>query len=257
MILAGNSHNSAPGVNGVDLDYSKAVSFFDSKYSSLALSRKGVDRTKWRARDISGEDVEVFRAELLGALTRKQGGSGVKWDAIIRSVVERHAGRLEFLSDWLGEDRKNVTHSIVHARQMILTMLTPYLSIPSIPSDYKTNTTWLSPAMHHCSTSFTSHLPVNRFTPQEHRLKHSVESAMKEICRTLGVIWINAFDSEELDDNYAQRQLLREWKEEIKRLMDWLGWAEWVKCKPACNQYVSGLELSGVGFLLSYSPRPT
>ncbi|KAG9046918.1 hypothetical protein FS837_003423 [Tulasnella sp. UAMH 9824] len=237
VIHAGNRHDSAPGVNGVALDYSKLVSFFDPKYKSLVRSREGVDRTKWRVGEISKRDVGLFRRELVDTLRRKETGSGVKWDGIIKSVVERHAGRLEFLSDWLRGSRTNVTQTVVHARRAVLTMLTPYLAISSIPPDSKTNTTWLNPAMYHCSTAFTSHLPFPRLTPQERRLKHSVEIVMKEICRTLGVLWVDAFDAEQLDDEHEKLNLVAKWTIEVKKLMDWLGWAEWVKCKPTCSQY--------------------
>ncbi|KIO22399.1 hypothetical protein M407DRAFT_216420 [Tulasnella calospora MUT 4182] len=202
---SGNRHNPAPRVNGVTLDYSKLVSFFDSKYKSLVNSREGVDRTRWRVGEISRGDVELFREELVEALSRKGEGSGVEWDAIIRNVAERHAGRLEFLSDWLGDSRENSTHTIVHTRRAVLTMLAPYLtrSISSIPSDYKTNTT----------NGHEGNLSYPR------------------------VIWVDAFDAEELHDEEKQRKLIAKWTAEVKSLMDWLGWAEWVKCKPACRPY--------------------
>lgn len=51
------------------------------------------------------------------------------------------------------------------------------------------------------------------------------------------VIWVDAFDAEELHDEEKQRKLIAKWTAEVKSLMDWLGWAEWVKCKPACKPY--------------------
>ncbi|KIO17398.1 hypothetical protein M407DRAFT_228415 [Tulasnella calospora MUT 4182] len=236
-IQAGNWHNRAPGVNGLTLDYSGMVSFFDPKYTSLARARDGVDRKRWRVGNITTEDVELFRNELQDVLTRGEKGSGVKWDGIVRSLVDRHAGRLEFLSDWLGDGTNNSTYSIKHARRAVLTMLAPYLSVTSIPLDHKTNTTWLDPAIHYCSTTFTAHLPVHQFTLQEHRIGGAVEAVMREICWTVGNIWIDAFDAEGLQDETERRCLLIKWKANVDRLMDWLGWTEWVKCKPACKQY--------------------
>ncbi|KAG8894325.1 hypothetical protein FRC00_009098, partial [Tulasnella sp. 408] len=241
-IQAGNWHDRAPGVNGLVLDYSGMISFFDSKYTSLARTRDGVDRKRWRVGNITKEDVDLFRNELQDVLTRREWGSGVRWDAIVRNVVDRHAGRLEFLSDWLGDGTKNSTHIIKHARRAVLTMLAPYLSVSSIPSDYKTNTTWLHPAIHYCSTMFTAHLPAHQFTLQEHHIGSAVETVMREICRTIGLIWIDAFDAEGLQDETERRRLVTKWKTDVDRLMGWLGWTEWVKCKPACKQYVRSIE---------------
>ncbi|KAG9037650.1 hypothetical protein FS837_001426 [Tulasnella sp. UAMH 9824] len=241
---AGNWHDRAPGVNGLVLDYSGMISFFDSKYTSLARARDGVDRKRWRVGNITKEDVELFRGELQDVLTRREKGIRVKWDALVQNVVDRHAGRLEFLSNWLGDGTNNSTYIIKHARRAVLTMLAPYLSVKFIPSDYKTNTTWLDLAIYHCSTTFTSHLPVHRFTPQEHRIGSAVEKVMREICRTVGLIWIDAFDAEELQDEPERRRLLTKWKLDVDGLMGWLGWAEWVKCKPACKQHVRSVELA-------------
>ncbi|KAG8950869.1 hypothetical protein FRC04_007101 [Tulasnella sp. 424] len=213
------------------------VSFFDPKYTSLVRAREGVDRKRWRVGNITKEEAGLFTSELQDVLAKKEKGSRVRWDAIVRSVVERHAERLEFLSDWLGDDSKNGTYIIKHARRAVLTMLSPYLTVTSIPSDHKTNTIWLNPTIHSCSTAFTAHLPVNQFTPQEHRLKDAVEIVTREIGRTIGLIWIDAFDSEDVQDEQEQRRLLTKWKGHVDGLMDWLGWTEWVKCKPACNRY--------------------
>lgn len=241
-IQAGNWHDRARGVNGVVLDYSGMVSFFDPKYTSLAHARNGVDRKRWRVGNITKEDVEVFRSELQDVLTRKEKSSGVKWGDLVRSVVDRHAGRLEFLSDWLGDGTNNSTYIIKHARRAVLMMLAPYLSVTSIPSDYKTNMTWLDPTIHYCSTTFTAHLPVHQFTLQEHRIGSAVETVMREICRTIGLIWIDAFDAEGLQDEPERRRLLTKWKADVDGLMAWLGWTEWVKCKPACKQHVRSIE---------------
>ncbi|KAG9019154.1 hypothetical protein FRB90_005991 [Tulasnella sp. 427] len=236
-IQAGNWHNVPSGLNGVILDHAGVISFFDPKYTSLVEARRGIDRMKWRAGNITKSDVEVFRAELDEVLTRKRKRSQVRWDGLLRSVVERHADRLEFLSEWLGDDRRNVTEGVVYARRTVLEMLAPYFVVDSIPSDYKTNLTWLEPTMHYCSTAYTSHLPVDDFTPQEHMLKGAVEVVMKEICRTLGVIWVDAFDAEESHSEQEQRDQLVRWRGEVEKLKQWLGWAVWVKCKPACGPF--------------------
>ncbi|KIO22403.1 hypothetical protein M407DRAFT_216435 [Tulasnella calospora MUT 4182] len=236
-IQAGNWHNAPSGLNGVILDHAGTISFFNPKYTSLVEARRGVDRMKWRAGNITKSDVELFRAELDAVLTRKEKGSDVRWDGLVRSVVERHADRLEFLSEWLGADHKNVTEGVVYARRTVLEMLAPYFVVDSIPSDYKTNVTWLNPTMHYCSTAYTSHLPVDDFTPQEHLLKEAVEVVTTEICRTLGVVWLDAFDAEAVQNETEQRERLVKWKGEIGRLMDWLGWAVWVKCKPICGPF--------------------
>ncbi|KAG8955047.1 hypothetical protein FRC00_005592 [Tulasnella sp. 408] len=242
-IQAGNWHNAPSGLNGVVLDHAGAISFFDPKYTSLVKARRGVDRMKWRVGNITKSDVELFRADLDSALTRKEKGSDVRWSGLVRSVVERHADRLEFLFEWVGAERKNVTEGIVYARRTILEMLAPYFVVDSVPSNYQTNLTWLNPTMHYCSTAFTSHLPVGDFTPQEHLLKRAVEVVTTEICRTLGVIWLDAFDAEQVENEMEQRDKLARWKGEIGRLMDWLGWAVWVKCKPACGPFVSSASL--------------
>ncbi|KAG8880171.1 hypothetical protein FRB97_001002 [Tulasnella sp. 331] len=103
----------------------------------------------------------------------------------------------------------------------------------------------LAPTIRHCSNVFTSRILSSTLTSSERLIKSSVETVAGEICRTLGVIWLEAFDVESKDEK-EKTTLVAKWRDEVERLMDWLGWANWAHfmiCEPACGPHVSDIPI--------------
>ncbi|KAG8997404.1 hypothetical protein FRB94_007681 [Tulasnella sp. JGI-2019a] len=241
VLQAGNWHNAAPGVSGVNLDYNSAISLFDPKYSSLVAARRKISqREMYRAGNISRVDMRTVFADLEEVLKRDPGavGSGIKWADVMRSVKERHSQRLEHFALTLRPNLTtaayNITAVVVQIRYQILTILSPFLTKSSVPSASSCREEWLVVPMHYCANTFTGHIQEEYLTPQERLIKRGIEVVMREICRTMGVLWLDAFESEGAS-KAEQQMLVKRWGAEIERLMNWLGWAEWIRCEPACG----------------------
>ncbi|KZO96025.1 hypothetical protein CALVIDRAFT_537611 [Calocera viscosa TUFC12733] len=245
-LVAGNWHNSVP-VNGLRLDYAGLISFYNPKYTSLLTARRSLaSRTQHRLRNITAHDAHLFQEELLDVLSGTRRRSGVDWGQLIAHIVERHQQRLEFLEylvnaeNLAGTGAVNSSQTVRNVRQHVFTMLAPYLSRSSLPhpddSSPATNASWLSPAIHLCKSTYTSQITHDSCSPQELVLKHSIETTMGQICRTLGLIWVRAYDAESLPNEEGRWALLELWKAEIRRLRNWLGWAIWIKCEPSCSE---------------------
>ncbi|EJU00467.1 hypothetical protein DACRYDRAFT_16916 [Dacryopinax primogenitus] len=245
---AGYWHNFAP-LTGIKLEYWGLTTFYDPKYGSLVPGRWGLDAAQYRLANISEKDASAWKRELEGVLIRPETeGSGIDWGNIMRHIVERHADRLEFFRHLLrtatrkdGGDRvtptQNLTKIVENARLQVLTMLSPYLSRAAVPpgKSASNDRAWLEPTVSLCTGSFTQHMNVSRFTPQEHVLKQATDTTAREICRTLGLIWLSAFSAESVTLPSQQEQLLNSWLLEVERLMAWLDWAVWLRCTPVCG----------------------
>ncbi|KAG8889659.1 hypothetical protein FRB98_003462 [Tulasnella sp. 332] len=249
-IQAGNWHDLAGLAHYVHLDYTRFVTFFDPKYESLTLARR-IQHGKgaFRAGNVTKADADMMLAELKGMLrtwdlTLSRGTEPrVSWSALVQTVVERYSTRLEYLLLLLrnrdGKPGKlDVTQVATRARYQVLVMLAPYMSISYMPST-NVGSASLAPTIRHCSNVFTSRILSSTLTSSERLIKSSVETVAGEICRTLGVIWLEAFDVESKDEK-EKITLVAKWRDEVERLMDWLGWANWAHfmiCEPACGPH--------------------
>jgi len=236
--LAGSRHNHAPGETRVHLDYAGLVTFYDTSLSSLVEARYGKDRSHTRLEGISVLDSERVRAEIQAVLTREQGrGSGIDWGSIARIVMERYAGRLEYLrwllsSDTFGDESERA----VVARAQLLVMLAPYITTADIPKQLppSTNLSWAAPIAQRCATTQTSHIPLSILTPQEARIHAAVENTLQEICRRLVLVWVEFFDVEAADEAGATEATAVA-RRHIEELIAWLDWSVWVRCEPGCG----------------------
>ncbi|KAG8880172.1 hypothetical protein FRB97_001003 [Tulasnella sp. 331] len=248
-IQAGNWHDLPGLVHSVQLDYTRFVTFFDPKYESLMLARRGqTNKRAFRAGNVTKADAEVMLSELREMLRTwditptGRAGLRVGWSALVQSVVERYSTRLEYLLLLLSASAgRPHTFNATQARWQVLIMLAPYMPVAFMPSvdtgSDDRDSSWLAPTIRHCSSVYTSRIPSSTLTSSERLIKSSVETVAGEICRTLGVIWLEAFGVESKDGK-EQTILMARWHDEVKRLMDWLGWANWadfVVCDPACS----------------------
>jgi hypothetical protein len=137
--------------------------------------------------------------------------------------VKRYSGRLKLTQHPLKPlESRNITKQAAHIRVQVLTMLTPYMLVSSIP----TNTTdiydrsWIAPVVNQCASTLTSWAPLENLTRQELVIKRAIEEVQGEICRVLG----DAFGVEDasIDDT---RLLLAKLSKDINRLMEWLDWS--------------------------------
>ena len=236
---AGGWHDHAPGETRVRLDYSGLVTFYDPSLSSLVESRYGKDRLYFRLEGISVLDSERVRAELQAVLTREQDiGSGLDWGSITRVVMERYAGRLEYLRFLLSPNTTfpDALGRAAVARTQLLVMLAPYITTADVPMRLPASAdlSWAAPIVQRCAMTQTSHIPLGTLTLQEARIYAAVENTLHEICRRLVLVWVELFDVEAADEAMAD-EATGVARGHIEELIAWLDWSVWVRCEPGCS----------------------
>jgi hypothetical protein len=89
----------------------------------------------------------------------------------------------------------------------------------------------------------TNQIPL--MTSSERLLLTAIEDTTKEICRVTTNMWANGVMSGldslfhvERDVEREVIQLMSDWRQDVKKLMSWLDWSVWVKCRPACGTEV-------------------
>jgi len=238
--VAGGWHDRAPGETRVHLDYTRLVTFYDARLSSLVDARWGKDRLHHRLEGISEVDAAQVLTELQSVLTRKQGkGSSVDWASIARVVMERYADRLEYLRFLLSPNATftDTAERASAARTQVLVMLTPYITtvdVPPEPPASSANPSWAAPVVHRCATTQTSRIPLSMLTAQEARIHAAIEHTLREICRRLMLVWLKFFDVEGAAEAKAV-QAIEVGGRHVEELMTWLDWSVWVRCEPACG----------------------
>jgi hypothetical protein len=242
-IIAGSWHHRDPGEARIHIDYSGFVSFYDPTLSSLVSARYNVPRERHQLAGISPEDIKAKLQEISLVASRGPVGSGIDWRAITRVIIDRYGARLEQLNYTLqSEPFESERARAAAARSQILVMLSPYLTVDDFSDTgidgRKTTTTWMAPIVHRCAHVFTSHIPSHLLTSQERLLRDSIEQTLHEICRQLGLIWLDAINIEGVDEKTATQSVL-EWRRLVLGLMRWLDWYTWKLCKPGCAVGVS------------------
>jgi hypothetical protein len=237
---SGSWHNHVPGETRIIVDYSRLVSFFDPALTSLVVSRMNKTRADYRIAGISPDDAKDVRNQLVDIFTRDGSGSRIDWGSVANVVVKRYSRRLKLTQHLLKpSESRNITEQAAQIRVQVLTMLTPYMLISSIPP----NTTdvhdrsWIAPVVNQCASTLTSWAPIENLTRQELVIKRAIEDVQGEICCVLGDVWLDAFGVEDasIDDT---RLLLAKWSKDINRLMEWLDWSVWGECVPGCGPKV-------------------
>ncbi|KAG0707828.1 hypothetical protein DFH29DRAFT_1053514 [Suillus ampliporus] len=241
-----------PGETRIILDFSGLVSFYDTALvPSLVPRRVGLERWDHRVAGISSEDIERVQERLAEALVRPPAtAGGIDWKTVLRLVVDRYASRLEVMQYLLNITLDDTPILFDHARKVqrqLRTVLTPYTILAALPSNTSSNATnsWAAPVFRECATSHTASIAAHgaAFTPSEDLLLQAVQETTREICRITTKMWASGFiagvdpfyPADQRPEAYRIRTLMGEWKEDMTKLISWLDWIVWVKCRPACG----------------------
>ncbi|KAK7014139.1 hypothetical protein VNI00_019377 [Paramarasmius palmivorus] len=224
VIRAGARHNHFPGETRVKLDYTKFISFYDTDLvpSLVDVRARMNGRLEHRLEGISARDIGAVMGRLNSAFSGSGGsGSGVDWQTLIKVVKDRYAERLELVRDLVNLNETTVKKA-GDVQGQLTAMVAPYLlASPNFNATYKL-----------CATTHTRYIRETlAMTPSEKLLLGAVEGTTKEICRSVIRMWSWGVDHDDGD----VEELLGAWKEEIERLMNWLDWSVWLKCRPGCN----------------------
>ncbi|KAF9246288.1 hypothetical protein BU15DRAFT_39933 [Melanogaster broomeanus] len=247
--VAASWHDRFPGESRVQLDLAGLVSFYDTQLvPSLVPIRTGQERWDHRVQNISGEDILAARARLAEALTRPDGSSSrIDWRALVRVIVDRYADRLELMQYLLSSQATDTETTLDLARKtqvQLRAMLTPYILRTATPL-HGTKLEWAVPIFKLCATTHTSSIQSDSpsMTPSEQLILQAIRETTREICRVVTNMWASGvhagldsmLNPQELPDVREVINLMDAWSKDVNRLMAWLDWSAWVKCRPACD----------------------
>jgi len=239
VIHSGSWQNHRGGEMRFCLDFSRFITFFDPKVKSLVEQRKVQRREQYRVKGISNSDLDSIRSTIdLAYSDWGATGSGVDWGSMVRTIQDRYSKRLGLIGDLL-QNGGDAVEVATRVREQILTLLTPYMLFGAYGDDVKGRRSWMGPVAHHCSATLTKWITLRldtSMTPSERLLKASIEDVQHEICRVISEIWIDALAIEEETDLRKISELVGEWRNEVRKLMEWLDWPMWVKCSPRCDE---------------------
>ncbi|KAF8834309.1 hypothetical protein BDN67DRAFT_976107 [Paxillus ammoniavirescens] len=248
-MYAGSWHNHFPGEIRVQLDLAGLVSFYDTQLvPSLVPIRAGQERWDHRVQNTSSEDILAVKARLVEALTRPKGiSTGIDWMTLVRVIVDRYAGRLELVQSLLttpATDSDTVLDLTRKTQVQLRTMLTPYVLHSAVPST-EIELDWAVPIFKLCATTHTSSIQFDLpfMTPSEQLILQAIRDTTREICRVVTKMWVSGvlvgvderLNPKALPNVVEVTNLMNAWRSDVNRLMKWLDWNVWVKCKPACG----------------------
>jgi hypothetical protein len=241
-IVAGTWHHRSPGETRVHIDVSGLVSFYDPELKSLLGLRRGVAQQRHQLAGISPADVEKKVDELRNVLMRDTRGSGINWRSIANVVIERYAHRLQQLNYTLSPDTAfpSAKSRATSVREQLLIMLAPFLTPNDIPLSHCSGPSWIVPVIARCSNAHVGHITDATFgqTPQERLIRTAFLETTREVCRRVGLLWVEAYDIEGADGEISARAVER-WRMDVSELMEWLNWSVWRVCRPGCAPDVS------------------
>ncbi|KAG2153941.1 hypothetical protein DEU56DRAFT_951549 [Suillus clintonianus] len=253
VLHSGSWHNHYPGDSRIVLDLTGLVSLYDTALApSLIPVRAGLERCDHRVLGISSDDISQVMIKLTEVVSRPDpAGSGIDWKTLTHTIVDRYADRLDLMQHLLNftsSDSQKLLQRAKLAQTQLRIMLTPYLLhstiVPGTSDSGVDASQWASPIFRLCATAHTSkminHIPL--MTASEHLLLKAVEDTTKEICRVTTKMWADGvmsgldalFYVEHHGDGEVTR-LMDDWRRDIQKLMSWLDWSVWIKCRPACG----------------------
>jgi hypothetical protein len=257
---SGSWHNRYPGDSRIVLDLTSLVSLYDIALApSLVPVRAGLERWDHRVLGISSEDISHVKRKLIEVISRPDPGSGIDWKTLTHVVVDRYADRLELMQHLLNftsSDSQELLQRAKLVQIQLRIMFTPYLldaiAVPSAGASGVDDLQWASPIFRHCATTHTTVIKnqMRLMTPSERLLLKAIEDTTREICRVTTNMWAVGVMSG-LDDLFPIKlngepnvtQMMNDWRRDIQKLMSWLDWSIWIKCRPACGPEVGSKEL--------------
>ncbi|KAG1905314.1 uncharacterized protein F5891DRAFT_1008756 [Suillus fuscotomentosus] len=253
VMHSGSWHNRYPGDSRIVLDLTGLVSLYDIALApSLVPVRAGLERWDHRVFGISSNDISKVMRKLTEVISRPHPtNSGLDWKTLIHVIVDRYANRLElmqYLLNFTSSDPQEVLERAKLAQIQLRVMVMPYLLdstvVPSAGASGVDTLQWASPIFRLCATTHTSVMisQIPFMTPSEHLLLKAVEETTREICRVTTKMWavgvMNGLDTlfpVELSGDPDVLQIMDDRRQDIEKLMSWLDWSIWIKCRPACG----------------------
>ncbi|OJA20114.1 hypothetical protein AZE42_04106 [Rhizopogon vesiculosus] len=255
VLHAGSWHNRYPGDSRIVLDLTGLISMYDTTLApSLVAVRAGLERCDHRVLGISSEDISRVMKILTEVVSRPHPvGSGIDWKTLVNIIVDRYANRLELMQHLLNftsSDSEELLERAMLVQSQLRVMLTPYLLYSVVPNSNASGVNalqWAYPIFKQCSTTHTPDLMahIHLMTTSEHLLLKAVEETTKEICRVTTKMWATGVMSG-LDSLFEVKpdtepditRVFDGWRDDTHKLMSWLDWSVWIKCRPACGPEV-------------------
>ncbi|KAK6991914.1 hypothetical protein R3P38DRAFT_3091410 [Favolaschia claudopus] len=256
-IHAGTWHDHFPGDTRFILDLTRFVSFYDTSLApSLISQREGLERWDHRAAGVSDTDLKAVLDRLRSNLERRSPSSGIDWQTLYRTVLQRYAQRLELVNYLLDSSTRRYTDNelAIRIQTQLRIILVPYTLHTARPTEpyIDNDASWALPIWKSCATTHTAYIHRNsnlqsRLTPSERLLLGALDDTSREICRVIVRMWVEGVHAgidpllpHPRGDVSRQRAgnleaLLTSWRKEHSALMTWLDWSVWVKCRPACG----------------------
>ncbi|KAJ7916546.1 hypothetical protein B0H13DRAFT_1609262 [Mycena leptocephala] len=229
-------HDHYPGETRIHLDLTHLISLYDVALAPSLVSRRyGQARRDNRVLGIDARDTAAVLArvrEIPFNSMLTPSASGIDWRALFQVIRDRYATRLEVLQSILLEDA-----TPDRAFVLVQTALAPYRVHAAVPPPTGSDTAWAAPVFRLCASAHTMFIQSiqPKLTASERLLLAAAQATSREICRTLVSMWAEGVlvlrDSATLSNSNS---LTPKWRADVERLIDWLGWAVWVKCRPVC-----------------------
>ncbi|KAJ7905004.1 hypothetical protein B0H13DRAFT_1620397 [Mycena leptocephala] len=225
-------HDHYPGETRIHLDLTHLISLYDVALAPSLVSRRyGQARRDNRVLGIDARDTAAVLARVREIpFNSIPSASGIDWRTLFQVIRDRYATRLEVLQGILLEDA-----TAERAFVLVRTALAPYRVHAAVPPLTGSDTTWAAPVFQLCASAHTLFVQSIRpkLTASERLLLAAAQATSREICRTLVRMWAEGVLALR-DPATLSSSLTPKWRADVDRLMDWLGWDVWVKCRPAC-----------------------
>ncbi|KAG2367003.1 hypothetical protein BDR07DRAFT_1273104 [Suillus spraguei] len=254
VMHSGSWHNHYPGDSRIVLDLAGLVSLYDIALApSLVPVRAGLERWDHRVLGISSEDISQVKRRLTEVISRPDQGSGIDWKTLTHVIVDRYANRLELMQHLLNftsSDSQELLQRAKLVQTQLYIMLAPYLLDTTVVTSADTDTPglhpsqWASPVFRLCATTHTTGMinQIPLMTSSERLLLKAVEDTTREICRVTTNMWavgvmsgLDILFPIELNKEPDVAQIMNGWRQDILKLIAWLDWSIWIKCRPACG----------------------
>ncbi|KAJ2934081.1 hypothetical protein H1R20_g2985, partial [Candolleomyces eurysporus] len=250
---AGHWHNRFPGETRAQLDLTRFISFYDTEmFPSLVDARYGQERWDHRVEKLGNKGRQQLLNRLDEVLTPglPKSGSGVDWTTLVRVVVQRYADRLEVMQYLLNRTRSEVGDSleetVKEVHEYAGSMLYPYVLNhvrPNSTSEDTPDLAWAAPVFEQCATAHTKAISTTlrgNLTQSERIILDGVDGVSHEICRIVVGIWAHGValgldEAGELRNAFPSQEVSADWTSRVDKLIRWLDWSIWVKCKPECG----------------------